>query len=157
MAPRRTSRAESRRAGDAGPSGFTTVRISGALAVIGGLVWLAKVALIWANGGTETTGGVVGLLFLMGGMCLALAGGLRAWFLVHDAQVWRRVLASLAFLALLILMVDLPILIGWQIFGTVWIADELGIILTALLALGCGARWMIRGPGTKDAVPKAVR
>jgi hypothetical protein len=72
------------------------VRISGALAVIGGLAWLAKVALMWANGGTATTGGVVGLLFLAGGMCLALAGGLRA----------------------------------------------------------C---WMIRGPGTKDVVPKAVR
>jgi hypothetical protein len=130
---------------------FMFFRISGALAVIGGLAWLAKVALIWANGGTGTTGGAVGLLFLTGGTCIVLAGGLRAWYLAGNAKVWRRVLASLAFVVVLILMVDLPILIGWQIFGRVWVAEELGIILTALLALGVGAYWIIRGFGMRDA------
>lgn len=132
-------------------------RISGALAVIGGLAWLAKVALIWANGGTGTTGGVVGLLFLTGGICIALAGGLRAWYLAGIAKVWRRVLATLAYVVVLILLVDLPILIGWQIFGRVWVAEELGIILTALLALGLGAYWIIRGFRMKDTALKTAR
>lgn len=86
-----------------------------------------------------------------GGICIALAGGLRAWYLAGNAKVWRRVITSLAYVVVLILMVDLPILIGWQIFGRVWVAEELGIILTVLLALGVGAYWIIRGFGMRDA------
>ncbi|GAA2199898.1 hypothetical protein GCM10009849_18160 [Sinomonas flava] len=134
-----------------------SLRVSGALAVIGGLAWLLKVALMWANGGTESTTGIVGFLFLVGITCIAMAGSVRAWFFSPSAKVWRRILAILAFLVALVLMVDLPILAGWQIFGRVWIAEELGIILTAFLALGVGARWLVRGFGTKAAAaPEAV-
>lgn len=132
-------------------------RVSGALAVAGGLAWLAKVALIWANGGTETTTGMVAVLFLIGAICLAVAASVRAWYLLGNANTWKRMLMSLAFIAVLILMVDLPILIGWQIFGAVWIAGELGIILTALVGLVLGAHWLIRGFGMKDPAPKAFQ
>jgi hypothetical protein len=48
-------------------------------------------------------------------------------------------------LVVLVLIVDLPILIGWQLFGHVWISEELGIILTALIALGLGTQWLLHG------------
>jgi hypothetical protein len=120
-------------------------RYSGALALVGGLVWIIKVALIWMNGGTGTTGGVVGILFITGAMSLGISGGIRAWYLPSTLKIWPRALASAAFLAVLVLMVDLPILIGWQLFGNIWIAEELGIILTALIAVGLGTQWLLRG------------
>jgi hypothetical protein len=45
-------------------------RCSGALALLGGLARILKVALIWMNGGTEPTSGVVGILFLAGAVAL---------------------------------------------------------------------------------------
>lgn len=125
--------------------------ISGALAVLGGLAWIAKIALIWSNGGTETTGGMVGFLFLSGSLSLAVAGILRAWFLAGTRKVWWRILASTASVILLILLVDLPILVGWQIFGTAWIAEELGVILVAVLALGFGAQWIASAAPAKPS------
>lgn len=94
-------------------------RCSGALSVFGGLAWILKAALIWMNGGTETTHGIVGILFVAGALSLALAGGVRAWYLPDTAKVWPRILVALAFLAALVLMVDLPTLIGWQLWGHV--------------------------------------
>jgi hypothetical protein len=120
-------------------------RCSGALSVLGGLAWILKFALIWMNGGTETTQGVVGILFVAGAISLALADGVRAWYLPDTAKVWPRILAALAFLAALVLMVNLPILIGWKLWGRLWIAEEVGVILTALIAVGLGIKWLIRG------------
>lgn len=120
-------------------------RYSGALAVVGGVAWILKVALIWMNGGTETTSGVIGILFITGAMSLAVAGGIRAWYLPGTLKIWPRVLAAIAFLAVLVLMVDAPILIGWQLFGRIWIAEELGVMLTALIAVGLGTQWVVRG------------
>ena len=120
-------------------------RGSGAVAVAGGLAWILKTVLIWANGGTNTTGGVVGILFVAGAALLAVAGGIRAWYLPRTLKVWPRVLAAAASLVVLVLMVDVPILIGWQLFGGVWIAEEIGIVLTAVIALVMGVRWLMRG------------
>lgn len=116
-----------------------------ALALVGGLAWTLKFALVWMNGGTETTHGIVGILFLVDAISLALAGGVRAWCLPDPAKVWPRILAALAFLAALVLSVNLPILIGWQLWEHVWIAEELGVILTALTAVGLGTKWLVRG------------
>ena len=41
-------------------------RVAGALAVLGGVAWLVKFALIWENGGSNTTDGLVGVLFDIG-------------------------------------------------------------------------------------------
>ena len=132
-------------------------RPSGVLAVIGGLAWLSKVWLIWMNGGTGTTSGVVGLLFITGAVCIAVAGGLAAWRLAAGISPWRRMVALIAACFALVALVDLPILVGWWILGPVWIAEELGILLTSLLALAAGAFWIIRGPRDRGAVSTTVR
>jgi hypothetical protein len=133
------------------------LRIPGVLAALGGLAWILKTAMMWANGGTEGSSGVVGLLFEIGIICIAMAGSVRVWFLVHTTKVWWRILAVLVFLVGLVLMIDLPILIGWQVLGHVWIAEELGIIIAALVALGAGIRWLLLGFGRASAAPNAVR
>ncbi|GAB3273781.1 hypothetical protein GCM10027449_11510 [Sinomonas notoginsengisoli] len=134
-----------------------SLRIPGVLAALGGFAWVLKTAMMWANGGTEGSSGVVGLLFEIGIVCIAMAGSVRVWFLVPSTKARWRILAVLVFLVGLVLMIDLPILIGWQVLGHVWIAEELGIILTALVALGAGVHWLFRGFGRTNAAPNAVR
>jgi hypothetical protein len=50
-------------------------------------------------------------------------------------------------------MVDLPILVGWQLFGDSWLAEEVGIVLTAVLSLVLGVRWIAVGFGKASASP----
>lgn len=119
--------------------------LSAAGMLTGGCVWLLKVALIWANGGTDTTGGIIGILFLSGFFLLGLAAGIQAWYLSAAWKTWGRVLAVLVSAVLVVAMVDLPILLGRQIFGPGWQAEETGVVLTALVALGVGVRWLRAG------------
>lgn len=122
------------------------LRLAGALAVVGGAAWLVKVALIWQNGGTNTTDGLVGALFDVGAVTILLALTIRAW-LASARQVRYRLLSVLAVTVAFVAAVDVPILIGWVLFGRTWLADELGIILTAAVAVVLGARWVTRGRG----------
>jgi hypothetical protein len=121
-------------------------RLVGALAVVGGAAWLVKVALIWQNGGTNTTDGLVGALFNVGAVTILLALTIRAW-LASARQVRYRLLSVLAVTVAFVAAVDVPILIGWVLFGRTWLAEELGIILTAVVAVVLGTRWATQGRG----------
>ena len=117
-------------------------RLAGALALVGGVAWLVKVALIWGNSGTNTTEGMVGILFSTGAVAIALAACLRAWHSPSANRLWIRVSAVLVALAAFVAAVNLPILVGWQIFGRTWFAEEVGVLVTALLAMLLGQQWL---------------
>jgi hypothetical protein len=121
-------------------------RLAGALAVVGGAAWLVKVALIWQNGGTNTTDGLVGVLFNVGAVAILLALTIRAW-LASAPQVGYRLLSVLAVTLAFVAAVNVPIALGWVLFGRTWLAEELGIILTAVVAVVLGARWVTHGRG----------
>ena len=57
-------------------------------------------------------------------------------------SAWSRVFAVLVALAAFVAAVNLPILVGWQIFGRTWFAEEVGVLVTALLAMLLGQRWL---------------
>jgi hypothetical protein len=118
-----------------------TSRITGLLALVGGAAWLVKVALIWENGGTNTTEGLVGALFTVGAVAIGLALAARVW-LVSSRSVSARLLAVVAVVAGFALAVNLPILLGWVVFGRTWLAEEAGVILVAVGALVLGMRWL---------------
>jgi hypothetical protein len=118
-----------------------TSRIPGLLALVGGAAWLVKVALIWHNGGTNTTEGLVGALFAVGAVAIVLALVTRVW-LVSSRSVRTRLLAIAAVVVGFALAVDLPILLGWVVFGRTWLAEEIGVIMVAVGALVLGVRWM---------------
>jgi hypothetical protein len=123
------------------------LRLAGALAVVGGAAWLVKVALIWQNGGTNTTDGLVGGLFSVGAVSILLALTIRAWF-APARQVRYRLLSVLSVLAVVVAFVaavNVPILLGWVLFGRTWLAEEVGVVLTAGVAVVLGARWVTRG------------
>ncbi len=116
--------------------------LAGALALAGGVAWLVKVALIWANGGTNTTDGLVGVLFALGAVLIGLAAAIRAWQARPAASTSHRVLAALLAVIAFFAAVNLPILVGWQLFGGTWIAEEVGVVMTASLAVALGQRWL---------------
>jgi hypothetical protein len=63
-----------------------------------------------------------------------------AWQLTSSFHpAWRAAAASVA-LAVLVALVDVPILLGWLVLGHTWSAGEVGILLTALVAAAFGLR-----------------
>jgi hypothetical protein len=120
-------------------------RIAGVFAVVGAAAWLVKVALIWENGGTNTTDGLVGVLFDIGAIGIALGAGIRAWHAPGSGLLRHRLVAVLAVLVAFVAAVNVPILLGWVLFGRTWLAEEMGVILTAVVALVLGVRWVSAG------------
>lgn len=117
-------------------------RIAGILALIGGLAWLVKFGLIWANGGTNTTGGLVGILFDIGAVGILLGAGVRVWYASDGALLRYRLLALGGVMVAFVAAVNLPIALGWALFGRTWLAEEVGVLLTAVAALVLGLWWM---------------
>ncbi len=118
-------------------------RVAGVLAVTGGVAWLAKVALIWRNGGTNTTDGIVGVLFDVGAVAILLALTIRVWVVPRSLRF--KLVAVLAVLLAFVAVVNVPIALGWLLFGQIWLAEEVGVLLTAVSAIVPGLRWAIRG------------
>jgi hypothetical protein len=118
-------------------------RIAGVLAVVGGAAWLVKVALIWRNGGTNTTDGLVGVLFDVGAVAILLALAVRAWFVPNRGLLRYRPVALLAALVVFAAAVNVPIVVGWALFGRTWLAEEVGVLLTAVAAVVLGLRWAV--------------
>ena len=122
-------------------------RLAGALAVAGGVAWLVKVAMIWENGGSNTTDGLVGALFSAGAVAIALAVILRAWHGPSARRTSHRAFAVIIALVVFVAAVDLSILVGWRIFGRTWFAEEVGLLITAVVGLVLGIRWLRTGFG----------
>lgn len=125
-------------------------RIAGVLAVLGGVVWLVKFAVIWEGGGANTTHGLVGLLFAIGAGGILAAFVLWAWHLPARGLFRHKPIVLIAVGIAFLAAVNLPILLGWVVFGRVWIAEEVGVVLTAVSALVLGARWLTAGFGGTD-------
>ena len=113
------------------------------------MAWFVKVGLIWENGGSNTTEGMVGLLFSVGALSIALAAGIRAWHSSFATRLPHRILCALAGLVAFVAAVNLPIPIAWQILGHTWFAEEVGVLLTASLSVALGQRWLRNGFGSQ--------
>jgi hypothetical protein len=91
--------------------------------------------------------GVAGSLFNVGAVAIVLAAVIRAWHSPPDGRFWQRAVAVLGAVVTFTFLVNLPILVGWQLFGRTWFAEEIGVLLTALLAVVLGGRWVRGGFG----------
>lgn len=143
-------------------------RFASVAALVGGIAWLVKVALVWAGGG-ENDAGLVGAVFVLGlaGVVVALAAA--GYALVATAPGWLRAVVTVA-TPLLVLMV-------WQLLDQAvravyttdtWLRGELGIVLAAVVALVLGA-WGLRrqrpvgdpadstGPAAEEPPARPVR
>ncbi|MGH3587961.1 MAG: hypothetical protein ACRDQ0_16760 [Pseudonocardia sp.] len=132
---------------------MTASRVASIAALVGGLGWLIKVGLIWANGGTNTDGGPVGVMFFVGMAGLVVALAASGYALVATAPIWLRGVVTVA-LPVLVFMI-------WQLVDGVikalytkenWLQGELNILLAAVIALGLGL-WGLRRPSPGGAPP----
>jgi hypothetical protein len=126
-------------------------RAAGVLAVVGGVAWLTKFALIWENGGTNTTDGLVGVLFDIGAIGILLAVMVAAWHAPARGPLRYRPIALLAAVLAVAAAVNLPIGLGWLLFGRTWLAEEVGVLLTAVAAVIVGTRWVTSGAARSAA------
>jgi len=125
-------------------------------AVLGGAVWLGKVALIWGNGGTNTGDGLVAVAFFIGfaGLLVALLAG--GYSLVTTAPIWLRAVVSVcATLLGLMLFTIIDDAVKGVYSSEGWLRDELGILITASIALVVGVAGVIRSPEPEPKAPPA--
>jgi hypothetical protein len=125
-------------------------------ALLCGTSWLAKTALIAANGGTSTNGGLVALGWALGMLGLVVACASGAALLARRGRVWLRVLVG---------MVAVPV--GFTVFNLVdsavkaaysgdgWFADELGLLLMGVALAATGLAVLRSGAQNREssAVP----
>jgi hypothetical protein len=117
------------------PARVRPERLARILLLTGGLFWIVKVFLIWENGGTNTFGGAVGLMFLFGTVLLACATVLWTWRATRGRSPLLRTGLLLGALIVLLLAINLPTLVGQSVFPGSWLAGELGVILVAVAAI----------------------
>ena len=110
-------------------------RLARILALTGGLFWIVKILLIWENGGTNTIGGAVGLMFLIGTVLLASATVLWTWRATRGRSLLMRAGLLLGALIAQLLAINLPILVGQSVLPGSWLAAEFGVILVAVAAI----------------------
>ena len=128
-------------------------------ALAGGVGWLVKVALIWANGGENTDSGLVGVMYVVGLVALVVSLGAAGYTLAEKAPVWLRAVVVVA-TPLLVMMVWVLLDQGIRAVYTTegWFRDEVTVLLTAVVALLLGGWGLRRGRAAAEpALPPGRR
>ena len=132
------------------------IRIACSLAVVGGVAWILKVALIVENGGSNTDEGSVGLLYVIG-LVLLLAGATSIGAIFRQKAPKPTYLASTLASALLLiasyLVLDSLARLILGDAGASYMEDEWGIIMTGVfwILLGGALLLMRPTPGEQSA------
>lgn len=115
-------------------------RIATGAALVGGVAWLVKVALIWGNGGTNLDEGVVGAMYLVGALSLLVASAASGAALLGGRPSWLRAVAAAAGIAVFILGSSLldALLSPLAAEGS-WQREEVAIVTMAVIALAGAA------------------
>ena len=66
----------------------STRRLAAVAWLVGGVAWLVKLTLIFANGGTNTNEGIVGVVFFVGVLALVVAGAASGFTLLRRWGIW---------------------------------------------------------------------
>lgn len=118
---------------------MTITRFAAFAALVCGGAWLVKVALIAGNGGSNTDTGMVAAAYLIGLSAAAVALLAGGYTVVRTAPSWLRAVVSVATLMLgAVLFSAVDTLAKTVYAGEGWVRDEIGIAVSALVALGFG-------------------
>jgi hypothetical protein len=102
-----------------------------------GTAWLLKTAVIAANGGSRTSGGVIGVLWATGTVCLMVAAAAGTMSLLRRRPTWLRVLAGLAAIPLSFTLLSVIDALVKAVYpGSGWFHDELSLVLVGALMAG---------------------
>jgi hypothetical protein len=115
-------------------------RVAFAAGLVGGISWLAKVAMIWGNDGTNTDKGLVAVAFLVGAAGLMVAAAAAGAWLAAARPLWLRAAAAIAgVVTFLVVFALLDAVLSPLAEDGHWSQDEVEIVASAVLALGLAA------------------
>ena len=115
--------------------------------LVAGVVWLVKVVLIAENGGSDTSGGLVGVAFFIGVVALVVAGAASGFVLLRRRKSWLGYVGLV--LGVVVTLVGFVVLEGVLkeiVPADGWFEGEVGIVGTAIVALGLGVTLWRRRP-----------
>jgi hypothetical protein len=132
------------------------VRIFVSAALLCGAAWVAKTALIAANGGTQTDGGLIGILWAAGMLGLVTAAAAGAVAVLRGRPAWLRAVAGVVAVPLSFVALNLVDGVVKAVYpGSGWFSDEIALVLVGVVLAVCGvvvaARTSPRAPARADA------
>jgi hypothetical protein len=113
-------------------------------AVIGGIGWISKILIMWAQGGPDTESIPEALAFFTGLIGISVAGAAAAWVLASDAGKYLRILAVVVgFLVPMVVVGIYQTALGALLPDAGWFRDESIFLILGIIALALGARELL--------------
>ncbi len=110
-----------------------------------GAAWLTKTALIAANGGTQTDGGLIGVLWAFGMLSYLVASAAAAVALLHRQPLWQRIAAAVVTAPLAFAVLNLVDGIAQSAYsGGGWLRDEVALVLVGTLMAAAATMLLVR-------------
>jgi len=110
-----------------------------------GAAWLTKTALIAANGGTQTDGGLIGVLWAIGMLSYLIASVAAAVALVHQQPLWQRVAAAVVTAPLAFALLNVVDGIAQSAYSRGgWVRDEVALVLVGTLMAAAAMTLLVR-------------
>jgi hypothetical protein len=124
-------------------------RIFVALSLTCGAAWLLKQVVIAASGGADAESPLIAALWATGMITFVLASATGTALALRRMPTWARVVAGVVAVPVSFIVLDLldAIIDGVYTAGG-WFAEEIPLVLAALVMAGLGARTL---SGTRDA------
>ena len=131
-------------------------RLAAVAWLVGGVAWLVKLTLIFANGGTNTNEGIVGVAFFVGVLALVVAGAASGFTLLRRWGIWAAAIGvPIGAVATLVGFSVIDGVLQSVVPASGWFEEEVGILGTAVVALLLGLALLARGR-TKGAASSAA-
>jgi hypothetical protein len=110
-----------------------------------GAAWLTKTALIAANGGTQTDGGLIGVLWAFGMLSYLIASVAAAVALLHHRPLWQRIAAAVVIAPLAFALLNVVDGLAQSAYsGDDWVRDEVALVLVGTLMAAAATTLLVR-------------
>ena len=110
-----------------------------------GAAWLLKTALIAANGGTQTDGGIIGALWAVGMLSYLTAAGSAGVALLDRQPLWLRIATAVVAVPLAFTLLNLVDSLARSVYpGDGWFRDEVALVLVGTLIAASAMTLLVR-------------
>ncbi len=121
-------------------------RLAAVAWLVGGVAWLVKLTLIFANGGSNTDEGIVAVVFFAGVLALVVAGAASGFTLGRRWGTWAAVIGvPIGAAATLVGISAVDSVLKAIVPASGWYEDEVGILGAAVISLLLGLALLKRG------------
>lgn len=107
--------------------------------------WWLKTALIAANGGAQTDGGIIGLLWAIGMLSYLISAGAAAVALLHRQPLWLRIPTAVVAVPLAFALLNVVDGLARSAYpGDDWFRDEVALVLVGTLIAAAAMTLLVR-------------